>query len=169
MLTSLVEWHGAPMSVAQAEKAVAVAGHLLAIAHRYRTSTVEARVAKIKARFWLGLSVDIDYRELCAVAKSPRERALSELVYGALLMSCKLSPAMDHLDAGFDIARHLLETPDYFTLVKRHGLLRQLSLTASRQPPQALPGLLAEASVVRRLRAVAGPRKAHFDSSDTLG
>ena len=168
-MPSLVEWHGSPMTLAEAERAVTVAGHLLALAHRHRTSTREARLAKMQGRFWLALSVDIDYRELCAVAKSPHERALSELVYGALLMSCKVRPAMDHLDAGLDIARHLLDTRDYFTLVKRHGLLRELSLTASRQAPQSLQGLLAEASVVRRLRAMAGPRKVRFDSSDTLG
>ncbi len=72
------------------------------------------------AHQWLGTAIDSDYRNL---GMSARPAVWVELVYGQLLMSKKLTGAMNHLDAGFELATEWMEAGEYFLLRERHRLL----------------------------------------------
>ncbi len=98
----------------------------------------------------------------------PESQALVELVYGQLLISRKLAGALEHLDRGFTLAIPRLESGEYFTLLRRHELLRALPLHATASAAQSLSDLLTEARVIRRLQPHGRRRTAH-PHDDTLG
>ena len=99
---------------------------------------------------WLGGLVEYRYPVLMARSAGWRT-ALLELVFGQLLASCRLFPAMKHLDAGFAAASGFLSPDDYFNVMKRHDLLRLLPLFPEPRAARALDELLVEARVIRRL------------------
>lgn len=125
------------------------------------------RLAELIAGFWLGRAVALDHRSLIAT-QPPELQALVELVYGQLLISRKLSGALEHLERGFVLAIPHLAPADYFALLRRHELLRALPLRAEASVARTLPDLLTEARVIRRLQPVGRRRTAH-PHDDTLG
>lgn len=127
------------------------------------------RVLEMIATFGLQRPVETLYTSLRAAPSEPFQRALLELAYGQLLMSCKLPGAMEHLDAGFTLATDVLEADVYFTLMKRHDLLRCLQPMTHPVEPQTLEVLLAEAKIIQ---CISGPRtgiKISGQKPDTLG
>jgi hypothetical protein len=125
------------------------------------------RLAELISGFWLGRAVALDHRSLIATLP-PESQALVELVYGQLLISRKLAGALEHLDRGFTLAVPQLEPGEYFTLLRRHELLRALPLHATASAAQSLSDLLTEARVIRRLQPHGRRRTAH-PHDDTLG
>ena len=132
-----------------------------------RGQSLAARLAELIAAFWLGRAVALDYRSLIAT-HPPEVVALVELIYGQLLISCKLAGALEHLERGFTLAVPQLAPADYFALLRRHELLRALPLHRQPSAAQALPDLLIEARVIRRLQP-AGWRPGGSPHDDTLG
>jgi len=149
---SLGAWYGEPLAAVDAGRLCAEAERLL----RYRLCAgrpvFQLQVLQLLGRYWMGNSISLDYRQLAASTRVQRDRALLELVFGQLLLSRKLRPALQHLDNGFRLAVEHLEVVDYFRLVRRHDLLRYLPLSDEAAAPQGLQSLLAEAAVIRRLR-----------------
>ena len=120
----------------------------------------------LACHFWTGGSIELDYEQLAASTGNGRERALLELVYGQLLISCKCRHALLHLASGFSLAVDHLGTSDYFFLVRQHELLAYLPLSSRPAAPLDLESLLTEARVIKRLQAGSGRRydNAHHDT-----
>jgi len=165
---SLADWYATPLAPAEARALQSAA--LEAIQRRLRKgeSCFPLQVLLQICRFWIdGLPGQV--RKVTRhMAGSAREAALQALVHGQLLASRKLHPAGVHLSLGFRHAAPLLETADYFRLLRVHELLAYLPLSDQPAVPLDLPALLNEAAVIRRLqrgdrRRPAGP---HLD---TLG
>ena len=128
------------------------------------------RLGELIMRYWAGKDIDAGYKNLLALLEGEREQSILELCIGQLLMARKLSRAWPHLDRGFQLATHLLEPKDYFLVLKRHDLLRQLPLRRVQCEPAGLDSLLAEARIIASLRGKgtphgnSGPR--HGDTVD---
>lgn len=166
---SLAGWYGAPLGPEEAMHLQRLTNIGLRLNHGPpRPPHLDRALCSMVARFWLGLDVEGDYLSLRKTASSARDQALNELVYGQLLMSQRLIGAHDALEHGFHLAANLLAAKDYFQVLKRHELLAELSLSARGSPPQDLPGLLAEAVVIRRLRGKRLPIGSN-DPADTVG
>lgn len=167
----LAGWYAQPLTAAaaaalQAEAARQVQSILTEGTAPASTRLPAARLAELIAGFWLNRAVALDYRSLIATYP-PQSSALIELVYGQLLISCKLKGAFDHLARGFALAVPRLAPADYFVLLRRHELLRALSLHEQPSPAQTLADLLTEARVIRRLQPAGRPGGGKHD--DTTG
>ena len=112
----------------------------------------QLQLMQLLGRYWMGNSISLGYRHLAAFTSAQHDRALLEIVFGQLLMSRKLRPALRHLDSGFTLAADCIEAEDYFLLVRRHDQLRHIPLSDRATVPQGLQSLLAEAAVIRQLR-----------------
>jgi len=149
---SLASWFASPLTRQQAEAWLPI------IQRGIQTSVSEGRIgcavrlAELIVRYWLGDHVDVTYQNMMALLGERRERAMLELCYGQLLIARKTELAWQHLDSGFQLAAHILHPKDYFLVLKRHELLRALVLSARPSTPMRLNELLAEASVIQRLR-----------------
>ncbi len=164
---SLASWLAEPMSPASAAAALdEVQGRL----HRARGNRFALNLAALICRYWAGRDISAVYQTMSALAAAPREAALLELCCGQLFMARRSHPAWEHLDRGFRLATHLLAAEDYFCVLKRHELLRQLPLHRQPAAPAGLAALLQEARVVARLqrpgRAVAPGTGGHRDTLD---
>ncbi len=157
---ALGEWYAVPLDPAARE--------VLARCVATSDSLVQ-RFGGLISAFWSGADPAMAYESLGGLlGEEGRERALLELVQGQLLMSRRLPGAMDHLDRGFRLAVPWLGARDYFRVLKRHELLRELPPAVSPQPPRDLDALLTEARVIRRLRR-GRPQPPSFSRRDTLG
>ena len=166
---SLAGWFAAPLTQEQAEAALSEIRQALHGGRAAQQAAFSTRLAELILRFWAGRDIEASYRNLHALLSDQRELALLDLCYGQLLMSCKQEPAWQHLDKGFTTAAHLLEPEDYFAVLKRHELLRQLPLSPLPSPAATLEALLAEARVIARLRGIAvRPDRGFCDHKDTL-
>ncbi len=116
------------------------------------------RLGEIIARFWAGKDIEAGYKNLLALLDGAQQESVLELCVGQLLMARKLLPAWEHLERGFQLAAHLLEPEDYFLVMKRHDLLRQLSLSQQGMEAVDLETLLSEARVIASLRGKATRR-----------
>ena len=165
---SLAAWYGEPLAVADAE--CLCAGAEKALRSRLCTGlpVFALHVMQLLCHYWMGVSVLLYYQQLAAATSLQRDRALLEIVYGQLLLSCKQWPALQHLDRGFSLAAVYLEASDYFTLVRRHEMLRHIPLSAGQTAPQGLQSLLAEAAVIRQLQG-AGRHSCSESHHDTIG
>jgi hypothetical protein len=166
---SLAAWYASPLTQMQATALQTDARLRLQQAMTGRMSSLVPRLADVIAGFWLGRDVSLDYRSLMATLPE-MQRATVELVYGQLLMSCKRSAAMLHLERGFELATAVLAPAAYFVLLRRHTLLSYLVLTPTGAPPQTLGDLMQEARVIQRLSAGRGVRGgSNNPHDDTLG
>jgi len=162
-------WYAEPVGREAAEALLAEARDRLQAAYARGRSCFACRLQEMIAHYWLGLDAQGDYRTLMATAPGERELALTDLVYGQLLLSRRRPGAMEHLGAGFMRAANLLAPRAYFQVLRRHELLTLLEPGARPVRPQTLQALLAEAGVIRRLQ---GQRPAAADGdghNDTLG
>lgn len=108
---------------------------------------------RLIALHWLGEQTDSYYQHLKArQTSSVHAQLLLLLIHGQLQMSGQVKEGMDELDEAFERMRLLLRPQDYFAVVKRHKLLRQLP--PSPDLPSALPlkRLLITAAVIERMR-----------------
>ena len=166
----LAGWYAQPLTATAAAGLHAEARHAMQSAltgGAAHGQSLAARLAELIAAFWLGRVVALDYRSLIAT-HPPENVALVELIYGQLLISCKLTGALEHLERGFTLAVPHLAPADYFALLRRHELLRVLSLHPQPSAAQTLTDLLIEARVIRRLQP-ANRHRGDSPHDDTLG
>jgi hypothetical protein len=147
---SLASWFAAPLTVDQAQ--VSLSEVRQRTGRRAPAGAFNIRLGEIILRFWAGRDVEPDYGNCLALAEDDRQRATLELCFGQLLISRKCQSAWLHLDRGFALAAHLLEPEEYFSVLKRHELLRQLPLAPRASEGVSLEALLNEARVIARLR-----------------
>jgi hypothetical protein len=165
---TLTTWYGEPQQVAETVKLQARTREALQLNLCREHAAFNLHVLQLACDYWSRGEAGSAYESLVAVAVDRRDRALLELVYGQLLMGCKLRPAGEHLARGFRLAVPWLSSTGYFELVRRHERLDCLHLTDMPTPPQGLDSLLAEAAVVRRIqqgRRGRGPN----EHRDTVG
>ena len=165
----LAGWYATPLdpAVAQALHAQLRRAEQQALADS--RSAYLIRLGLLIAGFWSGRDVVHDHRSLRATTRV-EEQALVDLVYGQLLISCKRLGAQALLDQGFAALAGQLPAVAYFTVLKRHELLRQLALTAAGSPARGLADLLVEAKIIKQLKDK-GRQGRSFSGShdDTLG
>lgn len=164
----LADWYGEPLSPESARALLARAGQRRQAALRSGEPVFTARLIELIAGAWAGQDLTMHHASLTAEAGARHEQALLELVTGQLLISRRLAAARGHLQRGFALAAPLLPAQDYFTVMKRHGLLEYLPLGALAAEPAGLQALLAEAAVIRRLQGERS-RGGRPDPQDTLG
>jgi hypothetical protein len=167
---SLASWFAAPLTVDQAQVSLSEVRQRLRTGRCTPAGAFNIRLGEIVFRFWAGQDVEPDYGNCLAMAEDDRQRAMLELCFGQLLIARKCRSAWLHLDRGFALAAHLLEPEEYFSVLKRHELLRQLPVAPGASEGASLEALLNEARVIARLRGPAsrpdlrGPR--HRDTVD---
>lgn len=163
----LGDWYAEPLADADAETLLQQAQRLQHEAHRRRRRCSACPFHEWIARFWLGRSTDAAYAQLMHPGNPPRRRALAELISGQLLMSRRLTGAMERLRNGFYLAGPHLQAAEYFRILKRHELLANLPLNTSPAPPRGLEALLREARVIEQLQGRRRP--ASGGGSDIVG
>ena len=149
---SLANWFAVPLGIEQARATALEIQRRLLTGGYEQTAPFNLRLAEIIFRYWAGSDVAVNAKNLSALLQDKRERALLALCYGQLLMARKQLPAWEHLDHGFQLATHLLEPEDYFKVLKRHELLRQLPLQTAPSAAAPLDALLDEARIIARLK-----------------
>lgn len=166
----LGDWYADPLAHTGARAVRQQAHQALQQAYTHGTDSFHARLMTFIADYWLGRSGATTHRTLVLTASSDPQRALADLVFGQLLMSCKCSGAYEWLESGFAKAANLFRADEYFRVLKRHTLLRALVLADRPSMPQNLASLLEEARVISRLTACNG-RSSHaaWSSEDTVG
>ncbi len=165
---ALTDWYATPLSARAAGALLSATQCEIQARLRSGASSAPLQVLLQICRFWRE-----EPRGSHAVfwphpAQSSREAALQELVHGQLLASRKLRPALAHLARGFRHAAPLLETADYFRLLREHELLAGLPFSDTPAAAADLPALLNEAAVIRRLQH-GGRRQPAWPHLDTLG
>jgi hypothetical protein len=154
---SLAAWLGEPMDGAQARQML----DRLQQRRRRGPAGADSRfsldLAELVCRYWTGHDIECGYRTLAALAELQREHALLELCCGQLLIARRCLTAWRHLDRGFQLAAHLLEAEDYFRVLRRHEVLRQLPLSSTPADPASLDALLKEAQVIARIKGSGRP------------
>lgn len=138
-------------------------------AYRRRESPLAGELQALIGGFALGHTVLAEVDALAGVAAMPAERALVRLIYGQLLISRRVSGAMEALDQGFELARDAFLPADFFAVMKRHELLDELPLFSRERPAQSLNELLREAGVIRCLRGRRRLTPVRHDGSDMTG
>ena len=167
----LGRWYAEPLTTFQAERLLAEWTARLDGRLRHGGGTLCCRLGRMRARFWLGFPVDEEYLSLRhAAGRSAHGGALLELLYGQLLISRGLQDAPVHLQRGFELARPLFASGDYFQVLERHRLLRLLPLSDSPSPPRTLETLLTTARVIERMERPEQKRGSYqHDRHDTYG
>jgi len=149
---SLAAWTAEPVEPVAALEALPGIQKQLRRSRPGEKSVFPLRLGEIILRFWAGQDIDAAYQNLSAVLDELHQRALLELCIGQLLMARRSLQAWSHLDRGFQLAAHLLEPEDYFLVLKRHELLRQLPSGLGDSGAAGLEALLKEAAVIERLK-----------------
>lgn len=149
---SLAAWYGEPVAAADAVRLHADTEKALRARLCAGLPAFQLHVLQLLGHFWMNVSISLEYQQLAASATGQHERALLEIVYGQLLLSRRLRPALEHLDRGFSLAAGFLNAQDYFLLVRRHELLRHIPLSAMQAAPRGLQDMLAEAAVIKQLQ-----------------
>lgn len=149
---SLASWLGTPLNRTQAQMLLTTAQQRLCSGRPAGAERFSLRLAELIGRYWAGHDIEAAYQTMSPLLTDGRERALLELCLGQLLMARRCQSAWQHLDRGFQLAAHLLEAEDYFRVLRRHELLRQLPLASIPADAATLDALLNEARVIARLR-----------------
>jgi len=137
---------------------------------RHGHSSICSNLQLMTGKFWLGESVDKDFQSLQQqTLNTIHGRVLLHLIHGQLLMSRRLSGAMDSLNRGFTEGRLLFTPQDYFLVLKRHQTLAHLPLGNSPLPAESLDSLLNSARVIQQLEQSGGKRSEYSsDHRDTF-
>lgn len=157
-LPGLAIWMADPVDVETAVCSLGKLQHCMRAGNLDEHAVFSLRLGEIIARFWAGKDIEAGYKNLLALLNRTHQESVLELCIGQLLMARKLSPAWVHLERGFQLAAHLLEPEDYFLVMKRHELLRQLPLSQQGMEAVDLETLLSEARVIASLRGNATRR-----------
>ena len=167
---ALGDWYADPLAYPEALAARQRAHRALQLACTAGGDRFHVHLQAFIADYWLGRSVSATHRSLAISATNESWRALADLAYGQLLMSCKCSGAYDCLESGFTRAAKLFEAREYFRVLKRHTLLRSIVLADKPAPPQGLASLLEGARIISRLANANGTsRNIPWSSEDTVG
>lgn len=163
-LPSLAAWYAEPLSAARAERL-----HV-ALMNGPQQPGFPLNLARVIVDYWTGRDERMTLDNLLATSRNDAELARIRLCYGQLLLARKLTRAWHYLDAGFVQAARLFGAEDYFVVLKRHQMLRNLVLSERPSQPLRLQALLDEAAIIRQLRRPGeGSEPAGFDRRDTLG
>lgn len=166
----LGNWYADPITNSAADNLQRRARQALQHGYAHGEDCFAARLQDIAASFWLGRSIEGDYRSLAATSTDEHQHALIDLVFGQLLISRKLAGALHYLDSGFSRAANLLKPADYFRVLKRHELLRHLVLGRQPAAAQDLTSLLGEARIIARLGGItATSGRCRYSPDDTIG
>ena len=149
---ALTDWYATPLSAKAAGFLLSATQRAIQLQLRSGVSSGPLQVLLQICRFWQEEPRGSPAMSWQQPAQSAREAALQELVHGQLLASRKLHPALTHLARGFRHAAPLLETADYFRLLREHELLAGLPFSDTPVAAADLPALLHEAAVTRRLQ-----------------
>lgn len=145
----LASWHADPLSTDEAgllaHSSEARLRHHPANRHAHFIATL----TQIISDWWLEQPNRETIERVFIDARTKRQLAMSHIIAGQLLISRKLTGAMEYLDMGLDYADGLLKPDDYFTIYNRHNDLRHLPLSHSGQKPHSLNILLNEARVIQ--------------------
>lgn len=167
---SLASWLAEPVTPDQAAQLLPAVVQRLSAVPSAPAAGFELRLAELILRFWAGQDIEAGHKNLFALLADDRERAMLELTVGQLFLARKQVPAWGHLERGFALATHLLEAEDYFTVLKRHELLRHLPLGNDAAQAASLRALLDEAQVIARLKGrgtrPSSPGPTHSDTVD---
>jgi len=161
-------WYGDPLSRQHASGLLRAAQVELHNRLCRGESCFPLHILRLVCAYRMATGSRLEYEQLAALAREDNERALLELVYGQLLISCKRLPANRHLARGFLLAADFLAPAVYFRLLRRHELLGLLSLSDIPVPPLQLEALLREAAVIERLQQ-AGSVRHENTHTDTVG
>ncbi|MBT8121568.1 MAG: hypothetical protein KJO10_03440 [Gammaproteobacteria bacterium] len=164
----LSAWYGNPMTTETADQLLSLARIRQQERLRAGAASFQLQLLKALCHSWLGTGRDSGFAELKTLATRRHERALWQLVRGQLLASRKACGAMAHLTAGFREAAPMLESADYFALVRQHELLGYLPWSKKPSMALALDELLAEAAVIKQLRSGQADMRACLHQ-DTVG
>ena len=168
--SNLAIWHATPMSAEDARDLLRQTQSLQREAYLRAEDSMEYRVRELIARYWMGRDVKGDVRSMLGSCPDPACSSLVSLVYGQLLMSRKISGAMEYLRQGFQLASGLFAAADYFTVMRRHELLAYLPLSAHGSAAMPLEDLLREAAVIKKLQEARNTRRRISpDPKDTIG
>jgi len=162
-------WYADPMAPEQARRLLEYVHCATHRGHRSGHRYVTGRLQAMVAHFWLEGPDDGYYRAALRTShRNRRSHALAEIIYGQLLLSCKLVGAFDHLDEGFALGARLMCAEDFLQVRWRHVRLRRLALDSKAAPPATLNVLLVEAAVIARLENAVVFSPVH-NPCDTLG
>lgn len=167
----LARWYAEPLNHNDAQALLEVSQRReQALLKRHGRSYLSP-LLKLVALHWLGERTDEYYHYLTSQhSGSTHLQILKPLLYGQLLMSRRLDGAMQYLDEAFLHARLLLRPDDYFTLMKRHQVLKRIPLSDKGARPESLTELLTTASVIERMQDNPEKRKGFwYDPNDTYG
>jgi hypothetical protein len=181
----LARWYAEPLSHNEAQKLLALSLQREQALLKRSASSPLSPLLKLIALYWLGEPLEAHYHHLLSKrSRSAHSEILKPLIYGQLLMSQRREGAMEYLDEAFQRSRQLLRPEDYFTVMKRQTLLREIPLSpvmgAAPSPRKALndekvvgeglESLLTTAAVIARMKTTQ-EKKAKFnhDPNDTYG
>jgi len=148
---SLADWMADPIDEELALRSLGEVQECIRAGHLDEQAAFALRLGEIITRFWAGKDIEAGYKNHLALLGGARQQSMLELCVGQLLIARKLSQAWKHLDRGFQLAAHLLEPGEYFLVLKRHELLRQLPLSLVDSEAAGLEVLLNEARVIATL------------------
>lgn len=168
---SLAAWYAEPLAPGQAQARLDALHRRLRSQRGTAAGSFAVRLAELILRYWARDPVEAAYMTLAAVLPGDsEERAVLELALGQLLIARRRADAWAHLEQGFRLAAHRLEPEAYFTVLRRHELLRQLPPAPGSQAAAPLEALLEEARVIARLKGRGArmpvPAPVHRDTLD---
>lgn len=156
---SLACWLGDPLDGPQAQRLLSAVRQRMRSGRNSGAERFSLRLAELICRYWTGGDIEAAYQTLSALPGDDRQLAQLELCCGQLFMARRQQPAWQHLERGFRLAAHLLEAEDYFRVLGRHELLRQIPLQSAPGAAAPLEVLLREARVIARLRGAGTQHK----------
>lgn len=167
----LARWYAEPLNLDEAEQLLSLNVKREQERLKRHGSPLISPHIKLIALHWLGEPIEGHYHHLISrKGKSIHAEILKPLIYGQLLMSREQNGAIGYLDQAFAQARLLLRPEDYFTMMKRHQLLKQLPLGSGNAAGKTLEALLATAGVIERMKESNGERlRFRHDPNDTYG
>jgi len=158
-MLDLSAWHANPIPTNEAETRLA----------QLRTATTwDDRLEALRLRLMLGLPADIQRDVLLGEASDDLQRAAVELITGQIMLARRLKGAWTWLDAAEKRLAHRLPGPGYLELLRRHAVLRALTLYEQPKAMRPAEELLAIAAATTQLE---GRRRPDYigDQRDTLG
>jgi hypothetical protein len=144
----LAGWHASPLP--EGEAAIRLG--------RLRTATAwDDRLEALRLRLMLGLPAEMQREVLFNEAADDPQRAAVELITGQVMLARRLKGAWHWLDAAEKRLAHCLSGPGYLELLRRHAVLRALTLFDQPKDIRPLEALLAIATATSQLE-MAGRR-----------
>ena len=150
-------WHAEPLSDAEAR-----------LAFLRTASAWQDRIEGLRLRLILGLPSEMQREVLWNEAENELQRAAVELITGQVMLARRLKGAWTWLDAAEKRLAQHLPGADYIKLLRRHAVLRALTLFDAPRPMRPLEELSAIANATSQLEGLKRPDIAG-NQRDTLG